>query len=37
MSTDTQIEQELQAKGLTAPRVRPADNELKNRLAAKGA
>lgn len=27
MSTDTQIEQEIQAKGLTAPRVTPADIE----------
>ncbi len=27
MSTDTAIEQEIQAKGLTAPRVTPADIE----------
>lgn len=27
MSTDAQIEQEIQAKGLTAPRVTPADIE----------
>lgn len=27
MSTDNQIEQEIQAKGLTAPRVTPADIE----------
>ena len=27
MSTDTQIEQEIQAKGLTAPRITPADIE----------
>ena len=27
MSTDTQIEQEIQAKGLTAPRITPSDIE----------
>lgn len=28
MSTDAQIEQEIQAKGLTAPRITPADIEV---------